>query len=188
MVPGNLRVLRSNAAKNGVKMRSKWGKKQGILGCHGGQNEVFSGHFSLYTGEFALKKFGDLRETIPQIGILGYIFGVFLGKNDQFLAKKPLFFDAGGKKLTILWKSAKMTDFSGFSRFPGGPPGKWVKFWRCTGFSRGFFAVFCQSFGFFGVFGVPVIKEEKAIALRACDIIGLCLFMRNAMVPGNLRV
>jgi len=72
-----------------------------------------------------------------------------------------------------------------FCHFPGGGPGKRQIFTRCTAISRGFFRVFSESFGKSSIFGVPVIKEEKAIALRAIDIF-VCLFLvRNAMDPGS---
>jgi hypothetical protein len=46
MVPGNLRV----SGQNKVKTGQKWGKKQGILGCHEGENEVFSLVFAYTQG------------------------------------------------------------------------------------------------------------------------------------------
>jgi hypothetical protein len=46
MVPGNLRV----SGQNKVKCVQKWGKKQGILGCHEGQNWSFSLVFAYTQG------------------------------------------------------------------------------------------------------------------------------------------
>jgi hypothetical protein len=46
MVPGNLRVY----VQNKVKCEQKWGKKQGILGCHEGQKRPFSLVFAYTQG------------------------------------------------------------------------------------------------------------------------------------------
>ena len=66
---------------------------------------------------------------------------------------------------------AKFHGFWPFFQKSRPPPGKTNKTLLIIGISRGFFGVFSESFWIFGVFGVPVIKEEKAIALRAIDIL-----------------
>ena len=42
---------------------------------------------------------------------------------------------------------------------------------KFSGVFGGFFPKFWDFGGFWGFFGVPVIKEEKAIALRSIDIV-----------------
>ena len=52
------------------------------------------------------------------------------------------------------------------------------------GFLGGFSVIFPKVLEKWHFFGVPVIKEDKAIALRAIDIMSCFVFMRNAMDPG----
>ena len=66
---------------------------------------------------------------------------------------------------------------------PGVPREKSKKIYDVRQKFRVFLAIFHEKTRFFGFFGVPVIKEEKAIALRPYDIRFWLLFLRNAMDP-----
>ena len=62
---------------------------------------------------------------------------------------------------------------------PGVPREKSKKIYDVRQKFRVFLAIFHEKTRFFGFFGVPVIKEEKAIALRPYDI--FVLFHQCAM-------
>ena len=66
---------------------------------------------------------------------------------------------------------------------PGVPREKSKKIYDVRQKFRVFLAIFHEKTRFFGFFGVPVIKEEKAIALRPYDMFFCYLLVRNAMDP-----
>ncbi len=71
-----------------------------------------------------------------------------------------------------------------FDDFPGVPREMTKNAPDARHFSGGFLRFFQKKMGFWRFWGLPVIKEEKAIAVRTIDIFRLFVLLRNAMATG----